>query len=135
MKLAKQSSIVSVTKPKIGDEERFKAIEAYLIAIDKDITNLMIGSQSRFRFGDSGNSLQGENISGLFRTFTSSATAGQEFGISHTIGSAPVGRIILWQDKPASLSQGPSTGTSWTSSNVYFTCDSASVTFNVFLVK
>ena len=99
--------------------------------------------QSRVRFGDGTDGFAGENISGEFQEFTSDATPDTEFSVNTATdgtfqqaeGSVPVGRIILWQDKAGSLYQGPTTGTAWTNTTVYFKCDVASVTFLVFLIK
>lgn len=91
--------------------------------------------QGRVRFGRGTDGDRGENIAGEFQQFTTSATPDAENTIAHTIGSVPVGYFIVWQDKAGGLYQGPSTGTAWTSSNIYLKCDVASVTFKVFLLQ
>lgn len=110
------------------DDPRYKQV-------DTDLQNLFLITQSRIRFGDGTDGTNGENISGQFQEFTSDGSADTEFSVTHTIGSVPVGRIILFQDLAGSLYQGPSTGTAWTATTVFFKCDVASVTFKVFLIK
>jgi len=129
MKVAKQSDLVNI------DFSQEDEVRGYLIKLDSDLLNVFTALQSRLRFGDGTDGSTGENISGQVQQFTTNATPGTEETVAHTLGSIPKGRIIMWQDKPGSLSQGPTTGTNWTSSNAYFTADSASVTFNIFLVK
>lgn len=103
--------------------------------LDLNMSNLFSALQGRIRFGDGSDGEPGENISGEFQQFTTSATPNAENTIAHTLGAIPLGYFILWQDKAGSLYQGPTTGTSWTSINIYLKCDVASVTFNVFLLK
>lgn len=91
--------------------------------------------QGRVSFGTGVDGINGQNVSGQFQQFTTSATPDAENTIGHTVGSIPIGCIVLWQDKAGSLYQGPTTGTAWTSTNVYLKCNVASVTFLVFLVK
>jgi hypothetical protein len=97
--------------------------------------NLFRCLNGRVRFGRGTDGDRGENIQGEFQQFTTSATPDAENTIAHGIGAIPVGYIILWQDKAGSLYQGPSTGTAWTSSNIYLKCTVASVTFKVFLIQ
>jgi hypothetical protein len=103
--------------------------------LDVQLKRLVNAFQGRIRFGDGTDEEEGENIAGEFQLFTSDATPNTEFSVTHQLGAIPIGRIILYQDKAGSLYQGPSTGTAWTSTTVYFKCDVASVAFLVFLVK
>lgn len=106
----------------------------YARDVDTDLRNIFNFS-TRIRFGDGATGTNGENISGQFVQFTSDGTGNTEFNVAHTIGSIPVGYLILWQDKAGSLYQGPSTGTAWTSAQVSLKCSVANVTFLIFLVK
>ena len=128
MKVAKRSNFIG----SIENEER---LLEYLNNIDDDIRDLFLFSQGRVSFGSATSGDKGENLSGEFVEFTTSATPDAENTISHTMGVIPLGFTILWQDKAGSLYQGPTTGTNWTSSNVYLRCDVASVTFKIFLIK
>lgn len=74
-----------------------------------------------------------DNFNGQLKSFTSDAVANTEFAVAHTLGRTPTGRVILYQDKAGDLYQGPSTGTAWTSTNLYFKCNVASVTFYVLI--
>lgn len=84
------------------------------------------------RFGDGATGTQGENISGEFATFTTSATPNAESIIAHGIGAVPVGYIVLNKNKAGDLYSG---STAWTTTAVSFKCSVASVTFKVFLIK
>lgn len=125
MKIVKTSNLSS----------RKKDINQYDRNIDNDVANTITVLQGRVRFGNSTSGFRGENIQGEFKQFTSSTTPDAENTVSHTIGAVPIGIIILWQDKAGSLYQGPSTGTAWTSSNIYLKCSVASVTFLLFIVQ
>ena len=125
MKLAK----ISTFSPRNLDPQK------YLKDIDGDLKKIFEGFKGRIRFGAATDGYRGENISGEFQIFTSDAVADTEFAVAHGIGAVPVGRIIIYQDKAGHLYQGPATGTAWTSTNVYFKCDVASVTFAVFLLR
>ncbi len=103
--------------------------------VDTDLKNLFLWSQGRVRFGDGSDNSNGENIEGQFQVFTSSATPDAENTIAHTLGSVPIGYIVIGQDKAGSLYQKNDTGTAWTSSALYLKCDVASVDFTIFLLK
>jgi hypothetical protein len=127
MKIAKKFILSDITE--------LNTLNNVLSIIDEDLRNLFLLSQSRIRFGDFTSGSFGENLSGQFKSFTSHASPDTEFSVAHTLGVVPVGQIILYQDKVGSLYQGPTTGTNWTSSAVYYKCDVASVSFAVFLLK
>jgi len=112
-----------------------QGMDRYASDLDKDVKNLFFLSKGKVRFGDGDTATNGENISGQFVQFTSDGTANTEFSVAHTIGSVPVGYIILWQDKSGSLYQGPATGTAWTTTALSLKCSVSSVTFKVFLIK
>jgi len=103
--------------------------------IDTDLVNLFLLSQGRVRFGGGGDGDRGENLSGFFQLFTTSATPDAENTIAHGLGSIPVGFLIMYQDKAGSLYQGPTTGTNWDATNIYLKSDVASVTFLIFVLK
>ena len=128
MKVTRQSNVI---------ERRFSGFEKndFKRSVDEDLKNIVLALQGRLRFGTGDDGDRGENLAGEFQLFTSNATPDTEDTVAHTVGAIPVGRIILYQDKAGSLYQGPTTGTNWTSSNVYFKCDVASVTFLIFLIK
>jgi hypothetical protein len=125
MIVAKQSQFIP------GEEDKAK----HLIEVDNDLNNLFLALQGRVRLGGATDGNNGENIAGQFQKFTSHATPDTEFNVAHTIGSVPVGVIIIGQDKAGSLYQLAATGTAWTATQVSFKCDVASVAFEVFLLK
>jgi len=112
-----------------------RQIRQYISDLDADVKNLELLTHGRVSFGIGTDGFRGENVSGEFQEFTSSATPDAENTIAHTIGSIPIGYIIMHQDKAGSLYGTPTLGTNWSSSAVYLKCDVASVTFNIFLVK
>lgn len=122
---------------KVSSTNTFKNgnAEDYVADVNSDLTNIFLAISGRIRFGSGADGVAGENISGQFQQFTTSATPDAENTIAHTVGSVPVGYIILGQDKAGSLYQLAGTGTAWTSSNIYLKCNVASVTFLVFLLK
>jgi len=103
--------------------------------IDKDLITLFNCLSGRVRFGNGNTGRDGENVFGQWLTITTNAVANTEDTFNHSCGVIPVGYIIVWQDKAGSLYQGPTTGTSWTSSSIYLKCSIASVTFKLFLLK
>ena len=114
------------------DEEHFIG---QVRALDNDVAKLYQAISGRLRLGDGTDGVNGENLAGQFQQFTSSATPNAENTIAHTLGSIPIGYIIIWKDKASNLYGSPTSGTSWTSSNFYCKCDIASVTFLIFLLK
>lgn len=129
--------IVKISNRQLIDVTDIEKIRAYLSDLDKDVKNLELFTQGRVSFGTGTDGERGQNISGEFQEFTSSATPDAENTIAHTIGSIPIGYIIMHQDKAGHLYGDPSgtNVTAWTSNNIYVKSDVASVTFNVFLVK
>lgn len=125
MKLAKQSNHSNNSTDK----------NKHLFDIDSDLRNLFFAAQGRIRFGSGVDGERGENISGEFQQFTTSDTPDAENTIAHGLGAVPIGYIIIGQDKAGSLYQLSTTGTVWTSSNLYLKCSVASVTYKVFLLK
>lgn len=103
--------------------------------LQNNIDNLFRCLNGRVRFGRGTDGDRGENLAGEFQQFTSDGSANTEFSVTHTLGSVPVGYIILGQDKAGSLYQLATTGTAWTSSTIYLKCSVSSVTFKVFLIQ
>jgi hypothetical protein len=91
--------------------------------------------QGRVSFGTGVDGVSGQNIEGEWQAFTVSAGANVEFNVAHTIGSVPLGYIVISQDKAGNLYQQASTGTSWTSSQISLKSTVDAVTYLIFLVK
>lgn len=105
------------------------------VLVDKDFSAVFSCLQGRVRFGPGTTGNDGENISGQWITITTNGTANTESTFTHSMGSIPVGYIVVWQDKAGSLYQGPSTGTAWTTTSISLKCSVASVMFKLFLLK
>jgi len=105
---------------------------------DANLAKLFQTLQGRVRFGDVTDGKHGENISGEFQVFTTSATPDAANTISHTLGAIPVGFLVLYQSKVGNLYGNPDgTGgvTAWSDTQLFLKCNIASVTFGVFLLK
>lgn len=105
-----------------------------IINYDTDFSNVINCLNGRVRFGPGTSGNNGENIAGQFITITTNAVANTESTFTHTIGSVPVGYLILWQDKAGSIYQGPTTLTAWTNTTISLKCSVASVQFKLFLL-
>lgn len=100
--------------------------------VDTDLNSLFLAMQGRIRFGDGGDGDRGENIHGQFQVYTSNGSANTEDTIAHTLGSVPIGYIVLKQDKASNVYLG---STAWTSSNIYLKQTGTSVSTTIFLLK
>lgn len=105
-----------------------------IINYDTDFNQVFNCLSGRVRFGPGTSGNNGENMAGQFLTITTNAIANTESTFTHTMGSIPVGYLILGQDKAGSLYQLSTTGTAWTNSKISLKCSVASVTFNLFLL-
>lgn len=106
-----------------------------IINYDTDFNQIINCLNGRVRFGPGTSGNNGENMAGQFLTITTNGTANTESTFTHTMGSVPVGYLVLGQDKAGSLYQLSSTGTKWTSSAISLKCSVSSVVFNLFLLK
>lgn len=102
--------------------------------LQQSIQKLYVCLQGRVSFGTGVDGSQGQNMQGEFQQFTTSGTPDAENTIAHTLGSVPIGFIVLWQDKAGSLYQSPTSGTDWNTSSIYLKCNVASVTFLIFII-
>lgn len=105
------------------------------IEIDRDLKKIVDCLQGRVRFGAGTTGNDGENISGQWLTIVTNGTGNTESTFTHSIGSIPIGYIVIWQDKSASIYQGPTTGTVWTSTTISLKASVATVTAKLFLLK
>lgn len=128
MKVSKRSNFTGIDEKTTQGREKMLQ---YVSSLDADVINLFILSQGRVRFGTPTDGYRGENISGEFQVVTT-GLADAEKTVSHTLGSIPIGYLVLKQDKAGSLYAG---STAWTSSNIYLKCSVATVTFTLFLLK
>lgn len=109
-----------------------KQLKEYIKNIDIDINNLFVALQGRIRFGTGTSGDRGENISGEFVTYTSNGSANTEDTVAHSLGSTPIGYIVIKQDKGSNVYEG---GTAWSSTNIYLKQTGTSVATTLFLLK
>ena len=126
MKLAKQSNFV---KASVKDEE---SLLNYVEDLEKDIELLYLMTHGRVRFGTGVTTERGENVSGEFLDITTNASADTETSFAHTLGSTPIGYIVIGRDKGAVIYDG---STSWTSTAIYLRSNIVSVAAKLFLLK
>lgn len=112
-----------------------KPLEEQVRDLQVAVRNLVILSQGRTSFGSGVDGERGQNIEGEWQEFTSHASANTEFNVAHTIGSIPLGYIVVAQDKSGDLYQMDDTGTAWTASQISLKSTGTEVTYLVFLVK
>lgn len=62
--------------------------------------------------------------------YTSNATPDTEDTLAHTLGKIPTGYIVCGKNKAGIIYDG---STSWTATNIYLKCDTASVTFKLII--
>jgi len=123
MKFVKRSSLTNFGKSNPED---------YVKVLDDDVLSLSLFTQGRVRFGGGGDGKRGENISGEFQVITTNASADTEDAFAHTLGSVPIGYIVLSRDKGGVIYDG---STSWTSTNIYLRSNVTSVATTIFLLK
>ena len=122
MKLVKRSKY---------DPSKYSNLKDYPIKVEADLTNIFSIFQGRVRFGDGSNG-SSENMSGEFRVFTSSASPTASNAITHTLGSIPIGWIVVKQDNNAVLYTNSITATNTT---ITLVSSATSTNFTVFLLK
>lgn len=91
--------------------------------------------QGRVSFGTGVDGVSGQNIDGEWQSFTVSAGANVEFNIAHTIGSIPLGYIVVSQSAAGQLYQQAGTGTAWTATQISLKSTVDAVSYLIFLVK
>ncbi len=99
--------------------------------LEQDLSQLFLFSQGRVRFGTGTDGDRGENISGSFQVVTTSG-ADTEVAVAHGLGAAPIGFLVLRQDKAGTFYD---SGTAYDDTNIYIKCSTATVTATLFLLK
>ena len=72
------------------------------------------------------------NMSGVWATAIAPG-ANVEFAVPHNLGRIPNGYLIFWSSVAAILYQGPTTGTAWTTSNIYVKSSVNAAQFGIFI--
>jgi hypothetical protein len=71
-----------------------------------------------------------ENFNAQIKEYTTNGSADTEDTVSHTLGRAPTGFLILNRDKAGIVYD---SGTAWTASNLYLKCNVASVAVKIMI--
>ena len=109
-----------------------RKINDFLGNIDMDLKSLFLALQGRVRFGSGVDGDSGENISGEFQVISDTGIANAEFSVSHTLGSIPVGYLVLKINNAGVVYD---SGTVWTKTNAYFKSSAANSNVTLFLLK
>ena len=91
--------------------------------------------QGRVSFGTGTDGVNGQNTSGQWQLFTVSAGANVEFNVAHTVGSVPLGYLVVSQSTAGQLYQQAGTGTAWTATQISLKSTVDAVTYLIFLIK
>src|SRR5258708_24601490 len=127
MKIAKTSNLNDFDK---------KDPTMWVNEVDNDLGNIVLALQGRLRFGPNNSTVnKGENILGQFITYTTNGTPNTEDTVAHSLGSIPVGYIIVSKSKAGDIYQQARTGTAWSTINIYLKCTVASVVVTLFLIQ
>jgi|SRR5208282_812069 len=73
------------------------------------------------------------NMNGQWANITAPATANTEFAIPHNLNRIP-SHFHYFSDSPAILYQLPTTGTPWTTTNIYVKCSVGGASLRVFIM-
>ncbi len=103
--------------------------------LQTQINKIFTCLQGRVSFGTGVDGTQSGNIEGEWQAFTVSAGANVEFNVTHTIGSVPLGYLVVSQDKAGNLYQQAGTGTVWTSTQISLKSTVDAVTYLIYLIK
>lgn len=101
--------------------------------VNSDLETVFLCLSGRIRFGANDNIInKGENVLGQFVTYTSNSFANTEDVVPHSLGSIPVGYIVVKINKGGVIY---TSGTAFTSSNVYLKCSTTSTLVTLFLLQ
>ena len=106
--------------------------------VDADLITIFNALNGRLKLGSGTSGSDGENLGGQWLRVLTSGTANSEVGYKHTLGSQPLGYIVVTQDKAGNIyaePQGLGINTVWTSGTAYFKSNAQAGTFLVFLLE
>ena len=124
----KQSSFHALPEKKSPETDY---LNNYGQTVDTDFTHISQAINGNLRFGNVSNLVNGENISGQFVVVTTT-TANTEVVVPHTLNVIPTGFLVTGINVGGVVY---SSGTAWTSTNVYLKCSAANATINIFLLN
>jgi len=107
-------------------------IKSQLLSLDNDVQKIFQALQGRIRFGTGADGARGENISGEFQVVSDTGAANTEFSVAHTLGSVPIGYIVIKNNKAGAVYDGTS---AWTSTTLFLRHEAANSAITVFLLK
>lgn len=139
MKASKTSNFTGTGIDDEGNiqQDLFNRFNQYFPTLDTDIKKVFSILNGQVSFGISGSQVHGENVSGQWVTVADTGTANAEFAVPHTFqfqGKAltPANYIVTNINKAGIVY---TSGTTWTTSNVYFKCSAANATVTIFLMR
>ena len=112
-----------------------RPIQEQIRDLQTQVDKLFTCLQGRVSFGTGVDGVSGQNLEGEWQAFTVSAGANVEFNIAHTVGSIPLGYIVISQNKAGNLYQQANTGTAWTTTQISLKSTVDAVTYLIFLIK
>src|SRR5271170_7556295 len=98
--------------------------------LQTQVTALQTTVNGNINFPTPGSTAQ---INGQMIPGTSASSSNTEFPVAHTLGRIPQGYIVFYKTIAGDFYQGPTTGTAWTTSDIFLKCSSASVGYLLFL--
>tara|TARA_Y100000310_G_C20462828_1_gene706185 strand:- start:497 stop:895 length:399 start_codon:yes stop_codon:yes gene_type:complete len=115
--------------PKFGEGDD---VEQYLHDLTK-VLGIMYENLAQTVNGNLGlgDGVDFDNLVGEWVTYSTNAVANTEDTIAHTLGAVPVGYFLL---KPPLVGNIHIGSTTWTTSNIYLSCNAASQTASIFLL-
>lgn len=98
--------------------------DSYKNALDRDVVNIVQCLSKRITFSD--------NIATQLVSKSDTGSANAEFYIDHNLGVAPLGFIVIKNNKAGVVYD---SGTTWTSSRIYLKCSVANCNVSLYLIK
>lgn len=139
MRIGQTSSSRPVTFDEEGkiipSDRRF--LNQYLTDLDSDIGSIFKLSQGQITYGLSSNLRPGQNIFGQWVTVADTGAANTEFIVPHSLSSETI-VLIPGNYFVTNINKGGvvyTSGTTWTTSNVYFKCSAANAAVTIFLTR
>ncbi len=129
MRVVKQSRYIGLAKT--NGELDLERLEPMVRDMHGDLVSIFTALQKRISFGD-GTDGHSENVSGAFVVYVSNGVADIEDTVAHGLGVAPVGYIVVKQDKGSNVYD---SGTAWDSTNLYLKQTGTTVATTLFLLK
>jgi hypothetical protein len=123
MKITKFSSFIGMNKDNM---------DSHLRSVDSDLSSLFLALQGRVRLGTGVDGARGENISGEFQVFTSSASVTANNVITHTLSATPIGWVVVKQSLAGALYNNNVTATN---STITLVSSITSTNYTIFLLK